>query len=316
MTDRSGVSFSIAIEAANLEHGGIDGLRACLESLAAQRVSPHDAREVVLVETGEITPDEAAALRADYPWLRIERAGGDLGYVGMKLHGAGGTTSDVVVFCDSDCRYEPAWLGSMLAPFEQPDTQVVAGETSTPIRGPRELAIALTFIFPRFSHERQLADSPIYWANNVAMRRDLLRRLPIPDTRALDRGQNIPHSMAIAALGHTIWRQPLARAWHLAPPRGELRRRFMRLGGDSVRVVQVTRELRGPYRGEMAPDRLGGTRLQKLGRRARTVFAENPRYLVHLPAAIPIMGFLAACFYAGRLAARFSPSPSATAALP
>jgi hypothetical protein len=229
----------------------------------------------------------------------------------MKVRAAGRATSEILVLCDSDCRYEPGWLKAMLAPFrDRPETQIVAGETSTPIRGPYELAIASMFIFPRFTGERGLADSPIYWANNVAMRRELLGRLPIPDAKQLYRGQNILHSMGVAALGHTIWRQPLARAWHLPPSPAEMRHRFTRLGRDSIHVMRLAREAPGPYRGEMAPDRIGGTRLQKFARRVRSVFAENPRYLLHLPAAVPIMAILAACFYGGRIAARLAPAPA------
>jgi hypothetical protein len=310
MTDERLPSFSIAIESANLEHGGLAGLRDCLESLALQDVSPGRANEVLLVDAGGVPPREAAALRAEFPWLTVERAGPEAGYVSMKLRAGNRATSEIMVLCDSDCRYESGWLRSMLEPFANPEVHIVAGETSTPIRGSRELAIALTFIFPRFTGERSLAVSPIYWANNVAMRRDLLQRLPIPDTALLYRGQNILHSMGVAALGHAIWRQPLARAWHLPPSFGELAHRFSRLGRDSVQVVRLARQTPGPYRGEMAPDRFGGTRLQKLARRFRTVVAEDPRYLRHLPAAIPIAALLAGCYYAGRIASRLSASPA------
>jgi hypothetical protein len=129
--------------------------------------------------------------------------------------------------------------------------------------------------------------------------------LPIPDVQPLYRGQNILHSMGVAALGHTIWRQPLARAWHLPPPPREMRHRFSRLGRDSVHVKRLARGEPGPYRGEMAPDRMGGSRLQKLARRARTVLAEDSRYLLYLPLAVPVMAVLAAAFYAGRIAAHF-----------
>ena len=49
-------SFSIAIESANLEHGGLAGLRACLESLARQEIPPERANEVLLVDAGGVPP--------------------------------------------------------------------------------------------------------------------------------------------------------------------------------------------------------------------------------------------------------------------
>ena len=304
-------SFSIAIESANLEHGGLEALRGCLESLSRQGIPPAAAREVMLVDTGDVPPDEAAKLCEAFPWLTILPVEAGVGYIGMKLRAAARASSEIMIFCDSDCRYEPNWLRSMLAPFsERPEVEIVAGETSTPVRGPYELAIAMMFIFPRFTGEEELAVSPIYFANNVAMRREVLLRLPIPDTKELYRGQNILHSMGVAALGHTIWRQPRARAWHLPPPPREMRHRFARLGRDSVTVRRLTSGAPVAYRGEMAPDCIGGSRLQKLARRVRTVLSEDVRYFLYLPAAIPVMAVLAACFYAGRIAARTDPRPA------
>lgn len=299
-------SFSIAIESANLEHGGLEALRGCLASLAQQEIPPEEAREVILVDSGGVPAEDAAALREKFPWLTILPVQAEVGYIGMKMGAARRATAEVLVLCDADCRYQAGWLQNMLGPFGgRPEVEIVAGETSTPVRSPSELAIALLFIFPRFTGETRLAVSPIYFANNVAMRRAVLDRLPIPDAKLLHRGQNILHSMGVAALGSTIWRQPLARAWHLPPSVGEMLHRFSRLGRDSVNVRRLAREQPGPYRGEMAPDRMGGSRLQKLARRARTVLAEDSRYLLYLPLAVPVMAVLAAAFYAGRIAAHF-----------
>lgn len=69
----------------------------------------------------------------------------------MKGHSAQLVTSDVLVLCDSDCRYQQGWLENILAPFQDgPDVHSVAGGTTTRflhhISAPYSLAVALTFI--------------------------------------------------------------------------------------------------------------------------------------------------------------------------
>jgi hypothetical protein len=169
----------------------------------------------------------------------------------------------------------------MLAPFrERDDVHIVAGETTTPIRGPYGLAMALTFVFPRFSRDRALVPSRTYWANNVAVRRRLLEQVPIPDQFPVFRGQNIIHSARLAELGHIIWRNPGARVLHVLPTRRELPRRFFQLGQDNVNIPRFARSASGhSYRGDMAPDRIEGGRVKKLLARPPHVHALDDRGL-------------------------------------
>src|SRR5262249_50533735 len=162
------LTFSVVIETDNLEIADLAALRQCLESLAAQQPTIQRAAGVFVVDAGELPDHAFATFRHDFPWLTILRVDPGTTYVGLKTHGAGLSTSDVIIFCDSDVRYEPGWLDALLSGFrQQPGAAIVGGETTTPIGGPYSLAVGLTFNFPRFSGDSDLVPAPMYWANNV-----------------------------------------------------------------------------------------------------------------------------------------------------
>jgi len=304
------LTFSILIEAENVSTAGLERLRECLATLEAQDISLAEA--LLLIESGQLTAETQEHLRSTYPWLTIYHLDSNAGYGRMKGHSAEVVPSDILVLCDSDCQYEQGWLNNILAPLqENPDVHIVAGETTTPIHGPYSLAIALTYVFPRFSGDQTIAPSKTYWAHNVAVRRALLLHMPVPAPELLYRGQNIIHSKAAADLGYTIWRQPRARALHTLPSPLELPRRYFLLGRDSVNIARLARDESGQaYRGDMEPDCQSGSRFRKLVGRIRSVSADNPRHLLYLPLALPVMVVCAVCYYAGRLAASISSPPS------
>lgn len=164
-------SFSIIIETENLSSAELEGFSQCLTALAAQDLSPENANEVLIVESGDVPADVIERLHADYPWITFRRIESGIGYYEAKMNGATLATGDIIVLCDSDCTYKSSWLRNILTPFsENPDIQVVAGETTTPASSPYSVAIALTYIFPRFSHQKVLSSSSSYFCNNVAFR--------------------------------------------------------------------------------------------------------------------------------------------------
>jgi glycosyltransferase involved in cell wall biosynthesis len=295
-------SFSVVVETDNLELTDLGALRECLDSLRDQQPAIAQARGVFLVNGGQVGDPVAETLGRDYPWLTIVRATPGTLYVGLKAQGVGLSDSDVIIFCDADIRYDPGWLDALLSAFvERPDAQIVGGETTTPIHGPYSLAFALTFVFPRFTGETALAPSPVYWANNVAIRRAAVERFPIPDPAALYRGQNILHSLALIGGGLTIWRQPRARAQHIVLSPKTIVRRYLTLGRDSASVARLTREASGaPFLAAMAPDESGSRRLRKLIGRVRQVARARPLHVALLPLALPIVGALAGCYLVGR----------------
>jgi len=297
------LSFSVVIETNNLEIADLAALRECLDSLATQQPTLQRATGVFLVDAGQLPDHAFVTFRRDFPWLTILRVDAGTTYVELKARGASLSKSDVVIFCDSDVRYEPGWLDALLCGFQQqPDALIVGGETTTPIGDPYSLAVALTFNFPRFSGDRDLVPSPMYWANNVAIRRPLLEQAPIPDPAMLYRGQNLVHGLELGRRGLTIWRQPLARAVHIVIPPAEIIRRYLVLGRDAANLARLTRDplgRRGPV--AMPPDRSEASQIGKLFGRILQVVRANPRHAALLPLAAPIVVFLVACYFAGRL---------------
>jgi hypothetical protein len=310
-------SFSIVLETENLANADLDGLARCLATLADQDVSPAQANEVLLVDSGDVPAAQLGRLRAAYPWVDVFRSGEGLGYYEAKMEGVVKVTGEIVVFCDSDCAYRPSWLRAMLAPFARnADVQVVAGETSMAIDGPYSLAMALTYIFPPFSRDNRLRGASSYFCNNVAFRRDFLLRRPLPDGLPVYRGNCVVHARALRRSGETIWRQPRARATH-APPDGprELFWRFLLLGDDALALARLSRSR--PERPGRMVDRLrealsclriaAGKSASAL-LRAGPVLAEDPRRLAHVPAALPIAAASLLLFQAGLVAGYLKPT--------
>ena len=303
-------TFSILIETSNLGQTEMDALRTSLKTLAHQTISPERAEEVVLIEGPEVPEGAATPLYREYPWLTSHRLEEEIGYGDVKARGGGIGTGEVVVLCDADCRYQPDWLEQLLAPLvERPDVEIVAGETTTPVDGPYGLAMALAFVFPRGSQDGDLVPARWYWANNVAFRRSTLEAVPLPEGLPLFRGQTIVHGALLQESGHTIWRQPAARAIHELPHPSELLRRFFLKGKDAGTISRLMSDPSGrSFVGGMEPGRPRG-RLGDLFRRLRTVLAEDRRRVLQLPIAIFPAAAAGAAYLTGRLWARFERDP-------
>lgn len=301
-------TFSIVIETDNLAVIDPDELRACLSTLDRQGEVLRRADGVFVADGGTVPAALLHELTSRYPWLTIVRADAGTSYNALKLAGALETQSDIVVFCDSDVQYEAGWLAALLQAFhERPDADVIAGETTTPVRGPYTLAFALSFNFPRFSGESRLAASTTYWANNVAARRTTLTRLPLPDEPTMFRGQNLLHANRILAQAGVILRQPVARAWHSVLPPSEIMQRYYTLGRDAAMIRAITTQESGrPHLGAMAPDRSGtgvvGRLIDRLGQLKRS----QPSALLWLPLALPALAIMGAAYLAGRFSAKIT----------
>jgi hypothetical protein len=162
--------------------------------------------------------------------------------------------------------------------------------------------VALTFNFPRFSADRDLVPAPMYWANNVAIRRTLLEESPIPDPATLYRGQNLMHGRELARRGLTIWRQPSARGIHIVIPLAEIVRRYVILGRDSANLARLTRDSSGRRSlVSMPPDQSEDSQVAKLFGRIRQVVRANPLHAALLPLAAPIVVCLVTCYFVGKL---------------
>ncbi len=308
-------SFSIILETENLANADLAGLVNSLASLVHQDVPPTEAKEVLLIDSGDAPPELLQQLRDRYPWIKIHPALAATGYYKAKMLGAELATGDVIVYADSDCVYEPHWLRSLLTPFVQnSQIQIVAGETTTRGTGPYGTAMALVYIFPQYSGKTELTQTHQYFLNNVAFRRSFLLEHPIPAELPLYRGNCVVHMQQLRQDGHVIWLHPQARATH-APPDGlaHFFWRFLLIGHDyywQKRLVETSPQSddgsgtscdRDPTAASL------GEKIRIFRDRLRRLFRNNPRHALYLPLALLIVLVAAGLIYAGYAITRWKP---------
>ncbi|XGV98928.1 MAG: glycosyltransferase family 2 protein [Leptolyngbya sp. BL-A-14] len=295
-------SFSLILETENLANADLDGLAQSLASLSQQDISLTTANEVLIVDSGDTPTALLKDLCDRYAWLKVHQAPPETTYYKAKMLGAAIATGQIVVYCDSDCTYEPHWLRSLLQPFaEQPDIQVVAGETTTRGVGFYGTAMALTYIFPQYSGEKALAPTGQYFLNNVAFQREFLLKQPIPTALPLYRGNCVVHANNLRQQGYTIWRQPQARATH-APPsdRSHFFWRFLLIGHDYYWQQQLlskkqpatapgeTLKQDGSPTIDRDPTASFKNKVDIFFDRIRKMIRHDQRHLFFLPFAVPV----------------------------
>ncbi|MDM9381598.1 glycosyltransferase family A protein [Chlorogloeopsis sp. ULAP01] len=228
-------SFSIIFETENLSSIELDNIYRSLASIAAQDISPEQANEFLIIDGGYAPQEVIDEISSKYPWITLQKAPG-LGYYEAKMLGATLTTGEIIVYCDSDCVYVSNWLRNILTPFMQSgEINVVAGETSTPVRNAYELAIAMHYFFPRFSYQEEPYISDYYFLNAVAFRRDFLLQYPIPTNLPLYRGNCDIHCYSLHCLQENkIWKHPKAQATHEPPTLSFCIWRYLLMGRDRV----------------------------------------------------------------------------------
>jgi glycosyltransferase involved in cell wall biosynthesis len=304
--------FSMILETENLESADRAGLIAALASILAQDLSPLTAEEVILIDSGDVPEALQRLIAEEFAWIKVHPAPASIGYYGAKMLGANLATGEVIVYCDSDCLYEPHWLRTLLQTFVgRPEVAIVAGETTTSGCGPYGTAMAITYIFPQYSGETAIAPTRQYYLNNVAFRRSVLLEAPMPTDLPLYRGNCVIHGRGLVDRGHTIWRQPQARALH-APPNGvrHFVWRFLLIGHDYYWQAQL-RSDGTASRGSGGAVLADGQVLAKTGNlmifrsRLRRMLAHEPRHLWFLPLALPVVlvsaGLIAIGYWLTRL---------------
>jgi hypothetical protein len=288
-------SFSIVVETENLATADLQGLLGAIDCLAAQDPAPTTAEEVFVIDSGDMPESLRAQLSQQYPWLTIYQAPAGITYYEAKMLGAKMATGKILVYYDSDCIYELHWLRTILQSFQDPQVQVVAGETRTRGIGIYGTAMALAYIFPQYSGQTQMQQSSQYYLNNVAFRREFLLSHPIPTDLPLYRGNCVIHAKELVKSGQIIWRQPQARATH-APPNGwsHFYWRFLLIGYDyywqkrvlserSLSVSSLGQEAKDPTESGLAG------KLKVLDDRVFKLIRSNPWHLFFLPFALPVI---------------------------
>jgi len=287
-------SFSIVLETENLANADLEGLSRSLLSLVKQDVPPSHAKEVLLIDSGDAPANLLEQLCDRYPWITVHPAPPGTGYYKAKMLGAHLATGDIIVYCDSDCIYEPSWMKTILTTFTQGDhIQIVAGETTTRGVGPYGTAMALTYIFPQYSGETVLTSSSEYFLNNVAFRRQFLLENPIPVELPLYRGNCVLHARDLRQNGQIIWRQPKARATH-APPHGlsHFFWRFLLIGHDYYWQNRLLAKaaVGNATAGSQQNDPMAGLqgKIKVFFERIQRMAKNDSRHLLFLPLSLPV----------------------------
>lgn len=320
-------SFSIIFETENLATVELENIYKSLASLAEQEIVPTRANEFLIID-GNYAPVEVIdQLCSVYPWITVKRFPG-IGYYEAKMKGAALATGEIIVYCDSDCIYEPQWLKNVLTLFsQQSNINMVAGETATPIRNLYELAIAVHYFFPRFSDEKEPYISNQYFLNNIAFRRDFLLQNPILTDLPLYRGNCLLHAYYLSYMkGYKIWKHPQVRATHEPPTLSFISWRYLLRGRDRILRKSLQSDLSQnlPFTTKdqllstieklSLRQKIGGivsilmqTRLLHL-HQIQSVVQEDPRRLLLLPITIPYILWFELLYLSGSLVTYLEPN--------
>jgi glycosyltransferase involved in cell wall biosynthesis len=211
-------SFTLIIESENLVSCKPEEIQNMFDSLLNQTHSIVEANEVIIGDNGLIPPNILTQIGQLIPNLKVFDIERSITYYQAKNLLASHATGDILVFCDSDCVYETQWLEEILAGFVQaPTAEVIAGETVIEVKGAYSLGIAINYMLHRQAASSELKKCKFYYLNNVAFRRTFFSEHPIPDYIKIFRGTCSVHSKQIAERGIPIWKNALAKAYHLPP---------------------------------------------------------------------------------------------------
>jgi hypothetical protein len=140
------------------------------------------------------------------------------GYYEQKNEGAARAAGDIILFVDSDVVPEDGWLEALIEPLATGAAGIVAGATSVERRGLYSTAMALGWIFPMPPPDQSLRRAPLFYANNVAFRRELIEAMRFPEADQYRVQVGAVHR-ALAERGHPIWMSGRAAVLH-PPPEG------------------------------------------------------------------------------------------------
>lgn len=222
-------SLSIIVEWENARLAEAARPLAMLGELARQldelaRHGPRRVELLVLHDPEAIDGAEIEALvdrarpRAAWPATLRLLASANRTYYQQKNIGVGQATGEVVLFLDSDVVPEPGWLERLLGCLDDPRAAVVCGSTYIEPRDLYERAMALIWLFPLRPTADGVEEASSFYANNVALRRDVALANPFPDL-PMFRGQCRILSQRLREQGFTILRHTGARVSH-PPPNG------------------------------------------------------------------------------------------------
>jgi hypothetical protein len=222
-------SVSIVIEWENARLAEAERSLRMLASLAVQldeltRGSSLKAEIVLLFNPEAVDEPAIEAIinhvrpRSQWPACFRLLPSGNLRYYEQKNQGVKNTSGDIIVFLDSDVVPESDWLEKILVVFQKPEIGVVCGNTYVECTSFYARALALFWFFPLRTQSDELEHVSMFFANNVAFRRDVICENLFPDLETF-RGQSVALSKILKSKGIPIIRHNGARVSH-PPPNG------------------------------------------------------------------------------------------------
>ena len=213
--------FAIGFELDNAE--AIDDIELILtsyESLLAS-ASLHFEQEpeskclVALVHSDQLSPallTKLTGVQRNFTHLDYTVVANTSGsYFGAKNASAGlSHETDYVIFCDSDCIYEVDFVTKIFAGFQDPEVDVVFGETYPLLSHASgfQKRAALWWQFPPRTIGYGAVWKKSQWLNNMAARSKLLKHKPFPEVTVVHGRQSQSHQIKVEGV---IWKQELQR---------------------------------------------------------------------------------------------------------
>jgi len=99
-------------------------------------------------------------------------------YIDQKIAGIAATDSEVIVFLDSDCWYQPGWVESMIDPFYDPSVDFTFGRASMMSDDIWGQAAAIYWFYPISQELSGPATAVVF--NSLAIKRTAYCRHPFP----------------------------------------------------------------------------------------------------------------------------------------
>ncbi len=233
-------NFCIVLETENLGMADLEDLEASLDSIEKQTLPIKESEGVYLIVASHVSTEVQEYLKGKYPFIKISKTDKNIDYTGSKMLGAEIAKSDIVVFADSDMRYQKEWLENILKPFEKTKEKlIVSGDTRLETNSAYKASLNMTWMVQLLS-DKVTSPVPTYYfpLNNFAIYRSDLLKYPIPKDVALYRNKIPLWEKILKHSGFEIVRSPHTRGYH-APP-GNLTDwlfRMLAYGADFVRMA-------------------------------------------------------------------------------
>jgi hypothetical protein len=220
---------SVIIEWENAKLSDLDRAERMLARLGAQMAEAARKRGVraellVLYDSDEIDPAVPRTAVVSHiggsAWpgtIDLVPAPGKR-YYEQKNAGARMANGEVLVFLDSDVVPDDGWLEGMLAALDDPSVDFVGGEAYHATDTLHDRLFAAFWAFPPKRPSRGVYPRQSFYANNLAVRREVFLANPFPDATAY-RGQCAELAKALRRKGIAIYRQGASAVSH-PPPRG------------------------------------------------------------------------------------------------